>query len=90
MARFFIRRNHPYAGMVTLSKFPGGSFTPVEMRVAEADFIAATVAYLKGMPRSEKSKLQRAAPPEASQPPPPGNGDNKQFKVRKAETAVAG
>lgn len=73
--------------MVTLSKFPGGSFTPVEMRVAEADFIAATVAYLKGMPRSEKSKLQRAAPPVEA--PPPGNGEGK-FRVRKAETAAAG
>jgi hypothetical protein len=88
MATFLIRRNHPYAGVITLCKLPGGSFVAKEMVVGEAQFIAAVVTYMKRLSPAEKSKLRRAAPPETVTAPP-GNGEHKSFKVRRAATASA-
>jgi hypothetical protein len=87
MATFTIRRNHPYTGVVTLCKLAGGSFVPKEMQVTESAFLAGVMAYLKAMPATDRTKLQREAPPVT--PAPPGNGEPKAFKVRKAAAAAS-
>lgn len=88
MATFTIRRNHPYAGVVTLCKLAGGAFVPREMQVTEAAFIAAVMVYMKQMSPTERTKLRRDAPEAPA--PIPGNGEQRTFKVKKAATASAG
>ena len=86
-ATFTIRRNHPYAGVVTLNKLYEGKFVPTTMHVTETAFIAAVVAYMKQITPSERTKLTREAPPAAVAPP--GNGEQRTFRVKKAATAAA-
>jgi hypothetical protein len=88
MATFTIRRNHPYAGTVTLCKLAGGAFVPRTMEVTESAFLAAVLVYMKNMKPTEREKLAKEAPP--AQVPPPGAGEQKPFKVRKAATAAVG
>ena len=87
MSTFTIRRNHPYAGVVSLCKVPGGSFVAKEMVVTEAAFIAAVMVYMKQMSPTERTKLRREAPPQAV--PLPGNGEPRPFKVRRAPAAAS-
>jgi len=87
MATFTIRRNHPYAGVVTLCKLAGGAFVPKEMVVTESAFLAEVLRYSKQIPPPERAKLVKAAPPATVAPP--GAGEPKVFKVRKAATAAA-
>lgn len=87
MATFTIRRNHPYAGVVTLCKLAGGAFVPTEMRITESAFIAAVVTYMKQVTPGERTKLVKAAPPAPEVLP--GNGEQKVFKVRKAAATAA-
>lgn len=85
---FSIRRNHPYAGILTLCKIRNGAFVAKEMTVPESAFVAAVMQYLDKLPQAETARLARTAPevPET----PPGNGDPKPFRVRKAATAAVG
>lgn len=87
MATFTIRRNHPYAGVVTLCKLAGGSFVPKEMTVTESAFLGAVMVYMRGMPPAERVKLSREAPAQPA--PQPGAGEPKPFKVRKAAITAA-
>lgn len=88
MARFFIRRNHPYTGVLTLCKIPGGCFVAKEMIVSEAEFIAEVVHYMKALSPAEKSKIRREAPaPAPAAERPPSNGEKK-FRVAKAASVA--
>jgi len=73
--------------MVTLSKIPGGSFVAKEMIVSEAEFIAATVKYMRTLSPAEKKDLRRATPVDDGPPPPPSNGDKK-FRVARVASAA--